>query len=55
MIFRCWVSEYQALPDLNANALAVQNIKLENEGWEHDESVTEPREPRLLAGRSPSP
>jgi phage tail-like protein len=48
-IFRCWVSEYQALPDLdaNANAVAIQNIKLENEGWERDESVTEPEEPRL--------
>jgi phage tail-like protein len=48
-LFRCWVSEYQALPDLdaNANAVAIQTIKLENEGWERDESVTEPTEPRL--------
>src|SRR5215475_12927608 len=48
-VFRCWVSEYQALPDLdaNANAVAIQTIKLENEGWERDESVTEPTEPRL--------
>ena len=48
-IFRCWVSEYQALPDLdaNANAVAIQQIKLENEGWERDESVTEPVEPRF--------
>jgi phage tail-like protein len=48
-IFRCWVSEYQALPDLdaNANAVAIQTIKLENEGWERDESVTEPAEARL--------
>jgi phage tail-like protein len=46
-IFRCWVSEYQALPDLdaNANAVAIQHLKLENEGWERDESVTEPSEP----------
>ena len=37
-IYRCWVSEYQALPDLdaNANAVAIQHIKLENEGWERD-------------------
>ena len=37
-VFRCWVSEYQALPDLdaNANAVAIQHIKLENEGWERD-------------------
>jgi phage tail-like protein len=45
-IFRCWVSEYTALPDLdaNANAVAIQHIKLENEGWERDTSVTEPTE-----------
>jgi phage tail-like protein len=47
-IYRCWVSEYQVLLDLdaNANAVAIEHIKLENEGWERDESVTEPREPR---------
>jgi phage tail-like protein len=46
-VFRCWVSEYQALPDLdaNANAVAIQTIKLENEGWERDYDVTEPTEP----------
>jgi len=45
-IFRCWVSEYQALPDLDANgaAVAIQHIKLENEGWERDTSVVEPVE-----------
>jgi len=48
-VFRCWVSEYQVLPDLdaNANAVAIEHIKLENEGWERDHSVTEPEEPRL--------
>jgi phage tail-like protein len=48
-IYRCWVSEYQALPDLdaNANAIAIEHIKLENEGWELDTSVTEPVEPTL--------
>ncbi|NVM94834.1 MULTISPECIES: phage tail protein [Arthrobacter] len=48
-IYRCWVSEYQALPDLdaNANAVAIAHIKLENEGWERDPSVTEPTEPTL--------
>lgn len=48
-VYRCWVSEYQALPDLdaNANAVAIQHIKLENEGWERDLSVTEPSEPSL--------
>ena len=46
-VYRCWVSEYTALPELdaNANAVAIQMIKLENEGWERDESVTEPTEP----------
>src|SRR6201987_2859979 len=46
-VYRCWVSEYQALPDLdaNANAVAIQHIKLENEGWERDLSVVEPQEP----------
>jgi phage tail-like protein len=46
-VFRCWVSEWQALPDLdaNANAVALQHVKLENEGWERDYAVTEPTEP----------
>jgi phage tail-like protein len=46
-VYRCWVSEYQAWPDLdaNANAVAIQHIKLENEGWARDLSVTEPTEP----------
>ncbi len=48
-VYRCWVSEYQALPELdaNANAVAIQSIKLENEGWERDTSVMEPSEPAL--------
>ncbi|HWS55406.1 MAG TPA: phage tail protein [Pyrinomonadaceae bacterium] len=48
-VYRCWVSEYQALPDLdaNANAVAIQHIKLENEGWERDYDVTEPTEPQF--------
>lgn len=45
-VYRCWVSEYQPLPDLdaNANAVAIQTLKLENEGWERDYAVTEPTE-----------
>jgi phage tail-like protein len=48
-VFRCWVSEFQAAPDLdaNANAVAIQHIKLENEGWERDVQVVEPTEPAL--------
>lgn len=46
-IYRCWVSEFQALPDLdaNANAVAIARLKLENEGWERDYEVVEPSEP----------
>jgi phage tail-like protein len=45
-VFRCWVSEFQAMPDLdaNANAVAIQTLKLENEGWERDVAVAEPVE-----------
>jgi phage tail-like protein len=46
-IFRCWVSEYQATSDFdaNANAISIQHLKLENEGWVRDVAVTEPAEP----------
>jgi phage tail-like protein len=46
-VYRCWVSEYQALPELDAsgNAIAIQTMKLENEGWERDYDATEPTEP----------
>ena len=46
-VFRCWVSEYQALPEYDANGggVAFESVKLENEGWERDRSVTEPTEP----------
>lgn len=46
-VFRCWVSEFQSLPELDAsaNAVAIQTIKLENEGWERDYEVAEPTEP----------
>ena len=46
-VFRAWVSEFQALPDLdaNANAVAIQHLKLENEGWERDYDVAEPSAP----------
>ena len=46
-VYRCWVSEYQALPELDANQtrVAIQFIRIENEGWERDTAVTEPKEP----------
>jgi phage tail-like protein len=45
-LYRCWVSEYQALPPLDATgaAVAIETIKLELESWERDESVVEPTE-----------
>jgi phage tail-like protein len=45
-VFRCWVSEFQSLADLdaNANAVNIQHLKLENEGWERDVEVPEPSE-----------
>ncbi|OIO71886.1 MAG: phage tail protein [Zetaproteobacteria bacterium CG1_02_53_45] len=46
-VYRAWVSEYQALPDFDAgttNAVGIQTIKLEHEGWERDLSVVEPQE-----------
>jgi hypothetical protein len=48
-IYRCWVSEYEILPDLdaNANAVAIEHITLENEGWERDQSAKESVEPSL--------
>ena len=46
-IYRCWPSEFVALPEMdgNGNAVAIQMLKLENEGWERDTSVAEPTEP----------
>ena len=48
-LYRCWVSEFQAQADLdaNGNAVLIQSIKLENEGWERDIAVQEPQEPVL--------
>lgn len=46
-IYRCWPSEFQVLPDLdaNGNAVAIQSLVLQNEGWERDYDVAEPAEP----------
>ena len=50
-VYRCWVSEFQAQADLdaNANAVLIQTLKLENEGWERDTEVAEPSEPSFSA------
>lgn len=46
-VYRCWVSDFQALPDLDAsaNAIAIESLTIQNEGWERDYEVTEPTEP----------
>lgn len=46
-VYRCWVSQFTALPELDASAsaIAIESIQLENEGWERDYEVTEPEEP----------
>lgn len=48
-VYRAWVSEFTALPELdaNANAVAIQSLVLQNEGWERDEEVPEPAEPAI--------
>ena len=48
-VFRCWVSEFTSLPELDAsaNAVAIQTLKLENEGWKRDIAVKEPKEPKF--------
>lgn len=48
-VYRCWVAEYQPLPELDASAsaIAIQSLKLEHEGWERDYEVSEPSEPEF--------
>lgn len=52
MVYRCWVSEYQALPDLDAagTAVAIEAITLQHEGFERDAAVVEPAEPAAGKG-----
>ena len=45
-VYRVWVSEYESPEcDANANAVAIERIKLEHEGWLRDPEVVEPSEP----------
>jgi phage tail-like protein len=46
LVHRCWPSEYVADGNLDANngAVAIETLVLQNEGWERDTSVTEPKE-----------
>ncbi len=45
-LYACWVSDYTAMPDMdaNANAVAIENMKIELEGWKRDIETTEPDE-----------
>ncbi|MEN8128336.1 MAG: phage tail protein [Planctomycetota bacterium] len=45
-LFDCWVSEYTAMPDMdaNANAVAIESLKIELEGWDRDKDTKEPKE-----------
>jgi phage tail-like protein len=45
-VYRCWVSTYEALPALDANAhvIAIEQLILQNEGWERDTDVPEPKQ-----------
>jgi phage tail-like protein len=45
-VYRCWVSEYTALPELDGNAhvIAIEKLVAQNEGWERDLAVGEPTE-----------
>jgi phage tail-like protein len=47
LVYKCWVVKFTALPELDAsgNAIAIQSIELQHEGWERDYEVTEPTEP----------
>jgi phage tail-like protein len=49
-LYRCWVSEYQAFPDVDAaaNAVAITTIKLEYEWFERDQAVNEPAGPARI-------
>ena len=49
-VYRCWVSEFEAMPELNsnANAIAIEMIRLEHEGWERDFQYVTPEEPAGL-------
>lgn len=49
-VYRCWVSEFSATGDLDANGegVLIQSIQLQNEGWERDYDVTEPSEPSFV-------
>lgn len=42
----CWVSEYTAIPELdaNGNSVAIESLKIELDGWSRDPQTVEPDE-----------
>ncbi|HLN88633.1 MAG TPA: phage tail protein [Candidatus Binatia bacterium] len=49
-LYRCWVSEYSALPqlDTNQNAILVERIKLELKGWEREADTHDPNDNKIV-------
>ncbi len=45
-LYRCWVSEFTSLPELDAgaNSVAIESIKVEIEGYKRDIDLQEPSE-----------
>jgi phage tail-like protein len=56
-VFNCWPSEYKALPDLDGtgNAVALESLTLQNEGWVRDDTLTAPTAVSILQPSSSSP
>ena len=50
-VYRCWVSDYKPLSDLDgsASAILIESITIENEGWQKDQTVTSPAQPVVAA------
>lgn len=53
-LYDCWVSEFTAVPDLdaNANAVAIESLKIELEGWKRDPDTKEPDESSPVSSAS---
>jgi len=53
-VYRCWPSEYVALPELSssANVVALASLTLQHEGWDRDQTVTQPTLPQFTEPKS---
>jgi phage tail-like protein len=47
IVYNCWVSEFHAMSELDGsgNALVIESITVQNEGWTRDWTATEQAEP----------